>query len=49
MGKELELAIKIGGKIDKSLGSAINAAQSQLNTINKGIDTFLARRELTVR
>ena len=38
MGKELELAIKIGGKIDKSLGSAINAAQSQLNTINKGID-----------
>lgn len=23
MGKELELAIKIGGKIDKSLGSAI--------------------------
>lgn len=38
MGKELELAIKIGGKIDKSLGSAINAAQSQLNTINKSLN-----------
>nr|DAW23812.1 MAG TPA: minor tail protein [Caudoviricetes sp.] len=34
MGKELELAIKIGGKIDKSLGSAINNAQSQLGGLN---------------
>ena len=38
MGKELELAIKLGGIIVKSLGSGIKAAQSQFNTINKGID-----------
>lgn len=39
MGKELELAIKIGGKLDKSLSSAVNSAQAQLskigNTANK--------------
>lgn len=34
MGKELELAIKIGGKIDGSLGAAINNAQSQLGGLN---------------
>lgn len=38
MGKELELAIKIGGKVDKSLGAAVNNAQQQLNSINKGIN-----------
>lgn len=32
-GKQLKLAISIGGKIDKSLGSAINNAQSQLDKI----------------
>ncbi len=35
MGKELELAIKIGGRLDKSLGSAVNNAQKQLNSIGK--------------
>lgn len=35
MGKELELAIKIGGRLDKSLGSAVNNAQKQLNSISK--------------
>lgn len=35
MGKELELAIKIAGKVDKSLGTAVNNAQSQLNSISK--------------
>lgn len=34
MGKELELAIKIGGRLDKSLGSAVNNAQKQLNLIS---------------
>lgn len=34
MGKELELAIKIGGRLDKSLGSAVNNAQKQLNSIS---------------
>ncbi|NDO20211.1 phage tail tape measure protein [Lachnospiraceae bacterium MD329] len=35
MGKELDLAIKIGGRLDKSLGSAVNNAQKQLNSISK--------------
>ena len=35
MGKELELAIKIAGKVDKSLGAAVNTAQAQLNSISK--------------
>ena len=35
MGKELELAIKIAGKVDKSLGTAVNNAQSQLNSMAK--------------
>ncbi|MCH5185885.1 MAG: phage tail tape measure protein [Oscillospiraceae bacterium] len=33
IGKELSLMIKIGGKIDKTLGSAIANAQSQLETM----------------
>lgn len=36
MGKELELAIKISGKLDKSLGTAVHSAQAQLNSIAKG-------------
>ena len=36
MGKELSLAIKISGKLDKSLSTAINSAQSQLNSLNAG-------------
>ena len=35
MGKELELAIKISGKLDKSLSSAVHSAQAQLNSIAK--------------
>lgn len=35
MGKELELAIKISGKLDKSLNSAVRNAQTQLNTLGK--------------
>ena len=35
MGKELELAIKIGGRIDRSLGTAVNNAQKQLEAISK--------------
>lgn len=34
MSKELELAIKISGKIDRSLGSALNNAQKQLDSIH---------------
>lgn len=37
MGKELKLMIKIGGKIDKTLGSAIANAQSQLETMRKAV------------
>lgn len=35
MAKELELAIKIGGRLDKSLNAAVNSAQAQLNSIAK--------------
>ena len=35
MGKELERAIKISGKLDKSLNSAVRNAQTQLNTLGK--------------
>ncbi len=36
-GRELKLAISIGAKIDKSLGSAVNAAQAQLSKIGSGV------------
>ncbi|MGN0162826.1 MAG: phage tail tape measure protein, partial [Candidatus Ornithomonoglobus sp.] len=37
-GKELKLAISIGAKIDKSLGSAINNAEAQLSKIGSGVN-----------
>ena len=38
-GKELKLAISIGGKLDGTLGSAINAAERQLGSLGKNINT----------
>lgn len=38
-GRELKLAISIGGKLDGTLGSAINAAERQLGSLGKNINT----------
>lgn len=39
MGKELSLAIKIGGVLDPSLANAINSAERQLSGISKNINS----------
>ena len=41
MGKELELAIRIGGRLDGSLASAVHSAQAQLNKISKTANRFM--------
>jgi TP901 family phage tail tape measure protein len=48
MGKELSLAIKIGGKLDGSLSAAVNAAQAQLNGIAKSANTAMTAATVAV-
>ncbi len=48
MGKELELAIKIGGKLDRSLYSATHAAQAQLNSMAQSTNRILTAASIGV-
>lgn len=48
MGKELELAIKIGGKLDGSLASAVRNAQSQLDSIATGANKAMTAATVAI-
>lgn len=48
MGKELELAIKIGGKLDGSLSAAVNNAQAQINSISKNTNRVMTAGAVAV-
>ena len=48
LGRELNFAIRIAGRVDKSLGAAVNSAQAQLNMIGRTTNRAMTAATIAV-